>query len=215
MSNRIVTAAIANRRLGQVKALIPRWFKRFLLLHIVGVDMQSSEHPSRKWLEHDVLPALPKLGFGRTLFIGTASYTYHYEQIVRRAGGDWITCDVAPGAAVWGAREHVVARVEEIDRWFPSHSFDAVLLNGVLGYGINTEGEQNAAMSAIACVLRPGGLLLVGWDSDFIADPLLSADAFRQFRPGSELPFPPRRKFDPEEFVYDFQIRIDDHPQSA
>jgi len=206
---RLVSAALADPRLAWIKAAIPRRIKRFMLLHVFGADMQPGIHPSRKWLENDVLGALPALGFKRIMFVGTAPYTWHYERIVRRAGGEWITCDVNPSAAVWGARRHAVARVQDIDTRFAPGYFDAVILSGVLAFGIAPGIDFDAAISAIWRVLRPEGLLLLGWNADAAADPLLSADMRRLFRAAVNLPLPSRRSFDEEAFVYDFQLRAE------
>jgi SAM-dependent methyltransferase len=206
---RLVSAALADSRLAWIKAVIPRRVKRFMLLHVFGADMRPGIHPSRKWLENDVLAALPALGFRRILFVGTAPYTWHYERIVRRAGGEWITCDVNPSAAVWGARRHAVARVQDIDTRFAPAYFDAVILSGVLAFGVAPGAEFDAAIAAIWRVLRPEGLLLLGWNSDAAADPLLAGGMRRLFRAAADLPLPSRRSFDEEAFVYDFQLRVE------
>lgn len=206
---RLVSAALADSRLAWIKAVIPRRIKRFMLLHVFGADMQPGIHPSRKWLEDDVLAVLPGLGFKRILFVGTAPYTWHYERIACRAGAEWITCDVNPSAAVWGALRHTVARVQDVDTRFAPGYFDAVILNGVLAFGIAPGSEFDAAISAIWRMLRPEGLLLLGWSSDAAADPLLSDGMRRLFRAAVSLPLPSRRSFDEEAFVYDFQIRAE------
>lgn len=205
MSNKVVANILADQRLARLKGLIPRSIKRFLVLHLFGADMGPGAHPSRKWLEQDVLPILPKLGFKRILFAGTAPYTWHYEAIVRRAEGEWITCDINQSAAIWGARRHVVAGVEELDRWFSAGYFDAVIINGILGFGINTDAELQAALCVVYRMLRPEGLLLLGWNSDATSDPLLAGCMRRLFGPLSAPPLPTRRAFELEAFVYDFQ----------
>jgi SAM-dependent methyltransferase len=188
---RLVSAALADSRLAWIKAVIPRRVKRFMLLHVFGADMRPGIH------------------FRRILFVGTAPYTWHYERIVRRAGGEWITCDVNPSAAVWGARRHAVARVQDIDTRFAPAYFDAVILSGVLAFGVAPGAEFDAAIAAIWRVLRPEGLLLLGWNSDAAADPLLAGGMRRLFRAAADLPLPSRRSFDEEAFVYDFQLRVE------
>jgi SAM-dependent methyltransferase len=187
----------------------PAAHQTFLLFHVFGADMRPGIHPSRKWLESDVLAVLPGLGFKRIMFVGTAPYTWHYERIARRAGAEWITCDVNPSAAVWGARRHAVARVQDIDTRFAPGYFDAVILSGVLAFGIVPGSDFDAAISAIWRALRPEGLLLLGWSSDAAADPLLSGAMRRLFRAAVGLPLPSRRSFDEEAFVYDFQLRVE------
>lgn len=215
MTNSFITAALADSRLAHIKALLPRSIKRFLLLHVFGADLEPSRHPSRQWLEREVLPYLPELGFKRVMFVGTGPYTWHYERIALRAGGEWITCDISPAAAVWGARRHLVADVQEIDRRFSPGYFDAVILNGVLGFGIKTETELKTAALAMWRVLRPGGLLILGWNSDAIADPLSSQTVRYLFRAATNLPFQARHAFAAEAFVCDFQVRVERDPAAC
>ena len=56
-------------------------------------------------LEREILPWVAA-HFSRILFVGTASYTYHYEKLFRR--GQYTTIDLHPSTAVWGARDHIV-----------------------------------------------------------------------------------------------------------
>jgi hypothetical protein len=196
----------ANRHLGWLKPLLPRRAKRFLLLTLFGIGREGIRLPSRQMLEQDILPRLGALGFRRALFVGVAPYTSHYEAIARRGGATWATCDVNPSAAVWGAKEHVTAPIEEIDRRFPPAAFDAVIVNGVLGFGLDTPAQVERAFTAVTNVLREGGLLLLGWNSDAAPDPLGAERMRTDFRAAAELPFPPRREFASENFVFDFQI---------
>jgi len=196
----------ANRHLGWLKPLLPRRAKRLLLLTLFGIGREGIRLPSRQMLEQEVLPRLGSLGFRRALFVGVGPYTSHYEAIARRGGAAWATCDINPSAAVWGAKEHVTAPIEEIDRRFSAGSFDAVIVNGVLGFGLDAPAQVEQAFTAIAHVLRRGGLLLLGWNSDATPDPLAAERIRADFRPAAELPFPARREFASENFVFDFQI---------
>jgi hypothetical protein len=207
MKTRLMFLRLANRRFAWLKRLLPRWFKRFLLLYLFAVDDGCiSSLCSRKWLEQEVLPKLPRLGFRRMLFVGTAPYTRHYERIVTDCGGVWITSDVNPSAAVWGAKEHVVGPVEQINLWFPQRSFDAVILNGVFGFGVDSELQRNASLGAIAVILKQNGLLLLGWNPGVTVDPLNLEQMRQGFRPASGLPFAPRHEFVSEGHTYDFLI---------
>src|SRR5437867_648248 len=93
-----------------LKRLVPRRIKRLLLVRIFGVGRGYQAPPSRLWLEKEILPNLPTFGFTKILFVGTAPYTWHYERIVRRSGGEWVTAEANPSANVWGARRHIQGR---------------------------------------------------------------------------------------------------------
>jgi SAM-dependent methyltransferase len=198
---------LANRHFQGIKPLLPRTVKRRLLVHLFGIGRESMPRPSRRWLEREVLPELPKLGFRRILFVGTAPYTWRYENLALRRGATrWVTCDVSPSAAVWGAREHVTTDVRAIGRHFSGDSFDAVLLIGVFGFGTDAPADFGAALAAVIGVLRPGGLLLVGWNTDVTPDPLALRPMLLVTDPGLSLPFPCRREFPDENFVFDFRL---------
>jgi SAM-dependent methyltransferase len=47
-----------------------------------------------------------------------------------------------------------------------------VLCNGVFGFGVDTRAAQLAALKAMGRILKPGGRLLLGWNTDRVEDPL-------------------------------------------
>ena len=191
----------------KIKQLLPRRLKRYVLVNFLGVNTRLVT-PAREWLECVVLPSLPGLGYRRILFVGTAPYTWSYEAIVRNHGGRWITCDVNPAAGVWGAKEHIVGDIAEVGRRFPTASFDAVILNGVFGFGTDDPAGRRAAIAGAERLLRPDGLLLLGWDADVIADPLWEMKgSFNGFHAAEQLHLPSRSTFADEQFVYDFLYR--------
>jgi hypothetical protein len=67
------------------------------------------------------------------------------------AGHDYYTIDVNPSAVAYGAgpRNHFVDSVEHADRYFDPASLDAILLNGVFGYGL--DDPQRAEKSVGVC----------------------------------------------------------------
>ena len=195
-----------NPRFLWIKNLLPIAIRRVILTHVFGVNKDFVSPPSRRWLESDVLPMLPSSGFRRVLFVGTAPYTFNYERIFRKAGGVWVTSDANPSARVWGARKHVTAPVQHVDRHFAKAAFDAVIVNGVFGFGVDSDLEMNKSIAAIKRVLRPGGLFLIGWNTDKVTNPLELEEMRRGFRPASEIPFPAHCAFAAETHVYEFQI---------
>jgi hypothetical protein len=194
----------ANQQLPWLKEFVPNTVRRQLLLRILGVLNDFTPPPSRLWLERHVLPALPPAGFRRILFVGTAPYTWHYERIVAKAGGEWVTADIRQANRVWGsAKEHLTARIQDISHYFPRGRFDCVIVNGVFGFGVNTESDIAKSLDETRRVLRSGGVLLIGWNTDLIADPMKLAGKYG--RSDTRL-FPERRVFEHETHVYDFLV---------
>jgi hypothetical protein len=195
-----------NQYFPHAKWLIPRIVRRFILIHFIGAGKNFVSPPSRRWLETVVLPILPELGFRRILFVGTGPYTSHYERIIRQAGGMFFTSDINPSAATWGSRKHVTIPIQQIYRCFDENFFDAVILNGVFGFGVNSIVEMNKSIDAIKRVLKCEGLLLLGWNTDVTADVMRLERIRDSFGAASALPFPAHVEFPGETHVYDFQI---------
>ena len=183
-----VTALLArlaywvNRVFPRAKSLIPKSLHRFILLRIVGVNTRRvgadesyewmlGNSPERLFLENEALPWVSG-AYRRVLFVGTAPYTYHLEALFRDDPDRYTTIDHNPAAKVWGARHHIVASLQNIDRLRPPGFFDCIVLNGVVGYrlpeiddyGIIGHEELRKTVRAMHVAIRPGGLLLVGWN---------------------------------------------------
>jgi SAM-dependent methyltransferase len=128
------------------------------------IDFWREDKPDREVLEVRIFPALRERDdIRRVLFVGVDWYTRRYPRAF--ADREFWTIEPIPGRAKHGAKgRHVVGSVTELDRHFEAGSFDAVILNGVLGYGLEDPGEQAMALRQCATALRPGGLFVVGWN---------------------------------------------------
>jgi SAM-dependent methyltransferase len=192
------------------KRLLPRPVLRALLLHVVGVNRRYEhllEAPSRICMEREILPWVAE-HCSRILFVGTASYTCHYERLFRP--GQYTTLDFHPSTAVWGSTDHIVAPIQDINRHRPKGSFDAIVLNGVFGFGVDKVDDMRVVLKELHDSLRPDGFLVVGWNTDRHDDP----EALGLYRPFfvrcPEEPWRERRRFAPETHVYDFYRRRPD-----
>jgi len=143
------------------------------------------EAPDREELEQRILPWLASHeGVRRVLFVGVGPYTKHYEQLFR--GSEYWTIDVDRSRRRFGAgRRHVVGSIVELDRWFANGTFDLVVANGILGFGLDDRHEIEAAFAQVRRALRDGGLLLLGWDDNPPRRPVFpeQIEALRAFRP--------------------------------
>ena len=97
------------------------------------------------------------------LFVGCDSYTTHYQRRYFAAHDYW-TIDPDEKCRRFGATQHVIARLQDLGRFFPSGFFDLVILNGVYGWGLNGAGDCDAAVSQCHSCLTEGGHLLIGWN---------------------------------------------------
>ena|GEM_PF-112728 len=163
--------------------------------------------PDRRLLIDDYIPALAAAG-GRILWIGCRAYNAEDYPALEAFGAEVWTSDIDPGAARWGrAGRHRTGDVCRIDEVFPDLRFETVICNGVLGYGVDLPDQQGAALHAMAAILRPGGRLLLGWNTDKISDPVAGGLTASLFRPEGLAGHPPRVCFESVTHTYDSLVR--------
>jgi SAM-dependent methyltransferase len=188
-----------------VKKLVPSpvrlWAKDILNARRVR------RNPGRIALVKEILPAYAARG-GRILWIGCRRYTKDYGRLLEKNGGECWTVDIETGHAKWGEKgRHLTGDLLAIDQLVAASSFDSVLCNGVFGFGVDTSSAQMAALRAMAIILKPGGRLLLGWNTDRIEDPL-SLDFVQEYFIADAFTTHGARWAIPEAgYVYDFLRR--------
>jgi hypothetical protein len=85
--------------------------------------------------------------------------------------------------------------------------FDTVVLSGVFGLGVNDVAAQDSAIAACAAILKPGGLLVLGWNTDRVSDPSTLHSLEQNFEPSEDAGFVGRVTFDRCTHVFDFHTR--------
>lgn len=161
-----------------VKRLIPSTIRSWL--HEYRADYQTSKSRDRVVLQNQIIPAMTVIlsqnPDARILWIGCRRYTKKYYGLLEKHGAQCFTLDNDPSVARWGRLgRHITGSVLDLRSLYPSQHFDAVLCNGILGWGVNSDDDQQAALEAMAAVTKPSGWLLLGWDTNKIADPLTKA----------------------------------------
>ena len=186
-----------------------RQFYLFRTLAPILFDFKGN-YGDRQYMIESILPALASLGGGRVLFVGCKPYTARYGRQLTRAEIDYWTTDISPAAAIWGERDqHIVCDIAEIDAFCTPKSFDAVLFNGVIGWGVDEECQMNRAITAIARILRPSGALLIGWNSSKEhPDPLQLEAVATNFRHECPYSLPSRQTFPDTDHVYDWLVKV-------
>jgi SAM-dependent methyltransferase len=138
------------------------------------------------------------------LWIGCAPYTAGYYKLLEKEGAKCSTIDIDPGQEYWGRRgRHIVGSLLNLDRHYPLRAFDLILCNGVLGWGVDAIEDQRRAFSVMAQTLKPGGVLVVGWNTDTMADPVASNLHMPHFEHADIAGFPRRRAVPNTTHVYD------------
>lgn len=121
--------------------------------------------------------------YRRVLFAGCKAYTrwypalFHWFSPVR-----FSTIEPDPDSARFGSRhEHIIGPFGMLLN-DPSKrgKYDCVVLNGVFGFGIDTEAAKKEAFETAWNVLRPGGMLIIGYnDLDSIRDGYILRESCR------------------------------------
>lgn len=170
--------------------------------------------PDRQLMVNSYLPAFAAEG-GNILWVGCQEYTADYTKFLEREGGRVWSTDIDPDAARWGHPDrHRTGDICKADQLFADVRFDSILFNGVLGFGVNAQEQQRQAFSALAAIVRPGGRLLVGWNSDKIADPIAAGLASPWFATAPFAGLSPRQTFPKHTHVYDVLARNSAQPAS-
>jgi SAM-dependent methyltransferase len=117
--------------------------------------------PDRRVLEHEILAELARdPEVERVLFVGVQWYTTRYAS--HFAGKTFATIDPEPKVAQFGGKPHVVGQIQDLAEHFPGVVYDAIVMSGVIGFGLNDPPEVDRALDACAKALRPGGWLVLG-----------------------------------------------------
>ncbi len=160
-------------------------------LHALGVRLGiayggSFYYPSedRSILECVILPYYQLSQAHKSIvFAGSDWYTHGYTRMFARK--TYRTIDPDPKHAQYGAAQHIVDVIGNIDRYVEPGSLDLIVINGIVGWGINTLDDANATMAACYRSLRKGGHLLIGWNDipayrPFLLDEIPSLGQFQR-----------------------------------
>lgn len=190
-----------------VKLVLPQRVRRFL--RVWRESRIMAHRPDRKLLVGRILPALSKPGV-TILWVGCQPYTQPYIKMIERRGAVCCTLEIDPAAAAWGhPRRHLVGDLQSVARLYQPRQFAVALVNGIFGYGVDTRQGQEAAVKGLAQVIKPGGILMLGWNTDRSFDPM-QLPAVNQFFIRAQQPgFEQRITFPKATHVYDFLTRLD------
>ena len=117
----------------------------------------------RRILEQQILPEYARRpDIARILFVGCAPYTQRYGELF--GGREYWTIDPVARRRRYGSERHIVDTLQNLGSHGAPGYFDLIVCNGVLGWGLNTPSDADAAFDACFNRLRAGGDLLLGWN---------------------------------------------------
>lgn len=123
----------------------------------------------------------------RCLFIGLDKHNWHYDRLLEP---DFYSIDLNPRNAAYGQpNRHVVGSATELSSDHPPNSFDVVIANGLIGFGLDTEEAFNQLMFECHRVLASNGMLVLGYNDKpdrlkFNVEQARGYQAFQTFEPG-------------------------------
>lgn len=155
------------------------WSKGY---RILGLTPRSRTH-DRKILEQSILPFLTQSQFQRILFVGCDWYTQQYALFFQDR--EYWTIDGRQAVASYGSNRHIVGLIQDIDQHFDNHYFDAIVCNGVYGYGLDQKADIEQTVTVCHQQLRHGGLFILGWNAtpDRTPVPLSHISSLQQMQP--------------------------------
>jgi hypothetical protein len=123
---------------------------------------QISSH-DRLILEETILPYFAQsIEVHNVLFVGCSAYTQRYTSFFDSK--EYWTIDPKRVKRKYGSNHHIVDSITNLGRYVANEYFHVIIINGVIGFGLNRVADIEAAIDACHAALAPGGILLLGWN---------------------------------------------------
>lgn len=202
--------APASNKNALLRLLTDAGYAARVVRYALGLPVPMNTE-DRRVLEQVIFPYFLRLpDMHRVLFVGCDWYTKHYQRMFFRDRDYW-TIDVSAQSRKFGARQHILGGLQDLDRHFNPGYFDLIFCNGVYGFGLDAATDIERAIEMCWSRLRENGCLVFGWD-DIPARtpvPLTEIAALRRFHP---LEFPDCKSSryltdTPYRHTYDFYIK--------
>jgi hypothetical protein len=189
----------------RVKQALPTW----LIAVLREANEKRNYHstmrsPDRAVLRDHILPAFAENG-GEILWVGCRRYTKEYPALLEARDATCWTIDIDPRVSRFGhPKRHITGSLLDAERLLPRKEWDAILCNGVFGFGIDEPSQQCHALAVMANLLAPGGWLMLGWNTDRVHDMHALAARVGTLWPAPYGEFPQRMAVEGVTHVYDF-----------
>jgi Methyltransferase domain len=125
----------------------------------------------------------------QVLWIGVCHTTAPYYARLERGSALVHTIDINPDSHRYGHPvRHSIASATAMQGVYQPHFFDLVFCNGVLGWGIDSPADQRTCFNEMAAVMKPGAVLVLGWNTHKMRDPLCDSSLFDSHFAPHDLP---------------------------
>jgi SAM-dependent methyltransferase len=154
------------------------------LINKYGYERPKFE--DRDILERIIFPHILSYYAPQTVLdIGREGYTQFYNRFFRHS--ELWTLDYDPENEEFGANNHITDDVANLRKYFDENYLDLIIMNGVFGWGVNKEEHVQDTFNAFYEVLKPGGILILGWNDDVV--PLKKIEGLNKLKPLTLKPF--------------------------
>jgi hypothetical protein len=133
------------------------------LIDIFSLEPERIASHDRSILQEVILPELSNtIAYQKILFVGCSAYTQWYKEIFNTK--EYWTIDSKNVKRKYGSERHIVDSIVNIGKYVAKDYFDVIIMNGVIGFGLNRMSEIEDAIEACYDVLARRGILLLGWN---------------------------------------------------
>ena len=135
------------------------------LIEVFFIEPKKVISQDRDILEKTILPYFSQHEhYQRILFVGCSAYTQWYEQIFSTR--EYWTIDSKAIKRKYGSKRHIVDSIVNLEKHFGKNYFDLIIMNGVIGFGLNQLPDIETALEACFQRLAAEGVLVLGWNDD-------------------------------------------------
>ena len=123
--------------------------------------------PNRVFLETSVFQYINQTYGGKQprcngLFIGTDKRSWHYPKILDL---ELHTIDIEKKKALYGNfKHHIIGSATELERYYDPESFEVIIGNGLIGFGMNSAEQCEQLLMGAAALLKNNGLFIIGFN---------------------------------------------------
>jgi len=147
-----------------MKLLKTCYYKLFCNKIVKNNLFKREKYNDRNVLELIIIPyVLGNFNPKKILDVGRDDYQEFYNEFF--SGRELWTIDINPENKKFGSPDrHISDDVANVKKYFKNDEFDLVLINGVLGWGLNRNEKIEKTFKGIYDIMRPKGLLVLGWN---------------------------------------------------
>jgi hypothetical protein len=153
------------------------------LIDRLSLEPKRISTHDRLILEEIILPYLATINLHKKiLFVGCSAYTQWYREFFNNK--EYWTIDPIAVKKQYGSDRHLIDSITNVGNYVERDYFDVILMNGVIGFGLNQPSDIERAIGACYEVLARQGVLLIGWNDTRRRTPvdLRSIRALGKFR---------------------------------